>query len=141
MTGALAFSTYHSLLRVALCVCAISLVFDSGLISKTTAELSSSAQNYVASAVGVKVAVAPNEVNVLTARITELEQELMTKEREISVKIDDGSSAFKIDMSTFVLSIILFIILVLIVLNYALDYLRVSNELLRRKTLPVQYLQ
>ncbi len=137
MTGTLAFSTYQSLLRIALCVCALVLVFDSGLISKATTELSSSAQNYIATAVGVKVGVAPNDVNVLTTRITELEQELATKEREISVKIGDGGAVSGIDMSTFVLSIILFILLVLIVLNYALDYLRIRNEILEGKTLPV----
>jgi hypothetical protein len=127
MTNSLAFSTYHSLLRIALCVCAVALVFDSGLIFKGTADLSNSAQNYVATAVGVKVGVAPNDVNVLTARITELEQELATKEREINVNVGDNGSVSGIDMSTFVLSIILFILLVLIVLNYALDYLRLET--------------
>lgn len=131
MRESLAFSTYHSLLRIALCVCAVVLVFDSGLLSKATADLSSSAQDYVATAVGVKVGVAPNDVNVLTARITELEQELSAKEREISVSAGSGSSSSDIDLSTFVLSIILFILLVLIVLNYALDYLRL--EAVQRK--------
>jgi hypothetical protein len=126
MKSSLAFSTYHSLLRIALCVCALVLVFDSGLISNVTADLSSSAQDYVATAVGVKVGVAPNDVNVLTARITELEEELATQEREIKVNAGDGDIISDIDMSTFVLSIILFILLVLIVLNYALDYLRLE---------------
>lgn len=134
MTNSLAFSSYHSLLRIALCVCAIVLVFDSGLLSKATADLSSSAQDYVATAVGVKVGVAPNDVNVLTARITELEQELATKEREINVNTGDDSSASGFDMSTFVLSIILFILLVLIVLNYALDYLRLESVQRKRST-------
>ena len=127
MTKSLTFYTYHSSLRISLCVCAIVLVFDSGLISNVTTDLSSSAQDYVATAVGVKVGVAPNDVNVLTARITELEQELATKEREISVNVGDNGLASGIDMSTFVLSIILFILLVLIVLNYALDYLRLES--------------
>lgn len=127
MNDQLAFSVYHSLLRIALCVCALVLVFDSGLFSKATADLSSSAQDYVATAVGVKVGVAPNDVNVLTARISELEQELATKEREINVNVGDDNVASGIDMSTFVLSIILFILLVLIVLNYALDYLRLES--------------
>jgi hypothetical protein len=132
MTNSLAFSTYHSLLRIALCVCAVVLVFDSGLISKATADLSSSAQDYMATAVGVKVGVAPNDVNVLTTRITELEQELATKEREISVNVGNGGSSNGFDMSTFVLSIILFILLVLIVLNYALDYLRLESSQRKR---------
>ncbi len=134
MTNSLAFSSYHSLLRIALCVCAIVLVFDSGLLSKATADLSSSAQDYVATAVGVKVGVAPNDVNVLTARITELEQELATKEREINVNVGNDGASAGFDMSTFVLSIILFILLVLIVLNYALDYLRLESVQRKRST-------
>lgn len=129
MANSLAYSTYHSLLRVFLCVCAVVLVFDSGLISQLTANLSSSAQDYVASAVGVKVSVPPNDVNILTARISELEQELAVKEREINVSVGQDNSTSGIDMSTFVLSIILFILLVLIVLNYALDYLRLEAGL------------
>lgn len=134
MINSLAFSTYHSLLRIALCVCAVVLVFDSGIFSKATTELSSSAQDYVATAVGVKVGVAPNEVNVLTTRITELEQELATKEREINVNVGNDGSPAGFDMSTFVLSIILFILLVLIVLNYALDYLRLESSQRKRST-------
>lgn len=113
---------YHSFLRIAICVLAVALVFDSGLLLKSTANISNQTQNYLASAVGVKVGVAPNEVNQLTGRITELETEL-AKERQISVNVGgDGSSAP--DNSTFILSALLFIMLVLIVLNYALDYLR-----------------
>jgi hypothetical protein len=118
-------SVYHSILRVSLVVCAIVLLFDSGLISKTTAKLSQGAQQYVATAVGVKVGVAPNEVNVLTARITELESELAKRERDIAVNLNaSGGTTSGTNTSTFVLSAILFILLVLIVLNYILDYLR-----------------
>jgi hypothetical protein len=105
---------------------ALVLVFDSGLVTERTSELSRGAQMYVASAVGVKVGVAPNEVNVLTARITELETELAAKDREITVALDREvtTPTPPIDTSTFILSIILFILLVLIVMNYILDYLR-----------------
>jgi hypothetical protein len=117
---------YHSVLRIAVCVFALVLVFDSGLVSERTELLSRGAQEYVASAVGVKVGVAPNEVNVLTARITELENELAAKDRNIAVSINRGEAEPKstFDTSTFILSIILFILLVLIVMNYILDYLR-----------------
>jgi len=117
-------SSYHSVLRIALCVVALLLVFDSGLVADSTKEVSRGAQDYLASAVGVKVAVAPNDLNVLTARITELEQEVAVKDREIAVSLSAGSERRGLDTSTFVLSVILFILLLLIVLNYALDYLR-----------------
>lgn len=119
-------SAYHSLLRIALVVFAVLLVFDSGLVSKSTRTLSLSAQEYVASAVGVTVAVPPNDVNVLTKRITELQTELDKRDREIAVNLNKetvvGANTF--NTSTFVLSVILFILLFLIVMNYILDYLR-----------------
>jgi hypothetical protein len=115
---------YHSFLRVAVCVVAFALVFDSGLLFKTTSIISNTAQQHLASVVGVSVGVAPNEVNQLTARITELETELEAKERLIAVNVRDNSAGGGIDKSTFLLSIILFILLVLIVLNYALDFAR-----------------
>jgi hypothetical protein len=117
-------SLYHSFLRVAGCVCALVLVFDSGLLLKDTSYLSKIVQRQVASVVGVSLGVQPTEMNQLTARITELETELEAKERLIAVNIRNGEANSGMDTSTFVLSIIVFILLVLIVLNYALDYLR-----------------
>ncbi len=126
MVHLLEHTLYHSMLRIAVCVMALTLIFDSGLIVAGTANLSSNTQLYLANAVGVNASVAPTEVNQLTARITELEGELKTKEREIAVNLNkNNSTAF--DKSTFVFSIILFILLVLIVLNYALDYLRTRS--------------
>ena len=115
---------YHSALRVLSAVCALLLVFDSGLLVDGTAKLSLDAQNYLANAVGVKVGVAENEVNTLTARITELETELARKEREIAVNLNSVNGGNSFDTSTFVLSTILFILLLLIVLNYILDFIR-----------------
>jgi len=120
-------SLYHSFLRVAGCVLALILIFDSGLISKTTSELSNATQLHMANVVGVTVGVAPNDLNQLTARITELETELSAKERLIAVNLRDNSSANGVDKSTFFLSAVLFILLVLIVLNYALDFRRNRN--------------
>lgn len=118
---------YHSMLRIAVCVIALALVFDSGLIVAATANISNNTQLYLANAVGVNASVAPTEVNQLTARITELEGELQTREREIAVNLNKNDNAGAFDKSTFVLSIILFILLVLIVLNFTLDYLRMKN--------------
>ncbi len=115
---------YHSFLRIAVCVFALVLVFDSGILLKSTAGISDLTQQHLANVVGVSVGVAPTEVNQLTSRITELETELEAKERLIAVNVRDNRDSSSIDKSTFILSIILFILLVLIVLNYALDFLR-----------------
>lgn len=123
-------SHYHSALRIAVVVTAFLVVFDSGLIDSRTATLADGAVRYVATAVGVKAQVPGNELNVLTSRITELEQELERKDREIAVarNSDVNEEQVAFDVSTFVLSLILFILLVLIVLNYVLDYLRVNRR-------------
>ena len=117
-------SLYHSFLKIAVCVFAFVLVFDSGLALPATESMSSLTQQHLASVVGVTLGVAPNDVNVLTTRITELETELEAKERLIAVNLQNTNSDGGLDVSTFVLSIIVFILLVLIVLNYALDYIR-----------------
>jgi putative N-acetylmannosamine-6-phosphate epimerase len=128
MNGLLEQTLYHSFLKVAACVLAFVLVFDSGLLFPSTADISSLAQQHMANVIGVTVGVAPNEVNQLTARITELETELEAKERLIAVDVRQRETVGGIDTSTFILSIILFILLVLIVLNYVLDFLRVRKE-------------
>jgi len=120
-------TSYHSFLRISLCVMAVVLVFDSGLLFNSTTKLSISTQQYLANAVGVQVGVAPTEVNQLTSRITELEREVEAKDREIAVSLSTEADPAS-NESTFVLSIILFILLLLIVLNYALDYIRMRDE-------------
>ena len=117
-------SLYHSFLRIAVSVCALMLVFDSGFALPITERMSTATQQHLASVVGVTVGVAPNELNQLTSRITELETELEAKERLIAVNLQNTNNENGFDVSTFVLSIIVFILLVLIVLNYALDYIR-----------------
>ncbi len=126
MKKPLAHSTYHSVLRIAVLVFVVVLVFDSGLLLKNTKILSTSTQQYLANAVGVYVGVAPTEVNQLTARITELEGELDAKERLIAVNLSNRSDG-SMDRSTLILSVIVFILLVLIILNYILDYLRMRQ--------------
>jgi hypothetical protein len=128
LSYSLRFSFYHKTLRILCAVFTLVLIFDSGLLVPESKELSLHTQNYLASAIGINASVAPNELNVLTARITELEQELATKDREIAVTLSSGTpTTSTIPTSTIVLSIILFILLVLIVLNYALDYLRLKQ--------------
>lgn len=126
----MATSMYHTVLRVAALTCALVLLFESGLVSPITKELSQSTHLYLMSAVGMTASVQPNELNQMTARLTQREQELAQREaalseREINVGITD--SAQSSDIPVYILSVLLFIILVLIVLNYALDYMRMKE--------------
>ncbi len=136
MRNSLEHSLYHSFLRVTVSVLAIALVFDSGLLFEETVLLSNTTEQHLANVVGVTVGVAPNELNQLTGRITELETELEAKERLIAVSVGNTQSTAPFDTSTFILSVILFILLTLIVLNYILDFMRA-----RRKEVKEIYVQ
>jgi len=124
-------SNYHRVLRVAAVVCALVLVFDSGLVADSTRQLSEGTQNYLTAAVGMNVSVQSTELNRFTAELTSKQRELDDREltlsqREISLNLkEEGVSK---DYSTYVLASILFILLVLILLNYTLDYLRLKDE-------------
>lgn len=120
---------YHIVLRVSALTLALLLLFDSGLLSPVTKELANQGQSYVASVISVGAAVAPTEINTLTAQISLRENELDAREaviaeREIAVGLTSGEATGSSDLSTYVLSIILFILVVLIVLNYVLDFIR-----------------
>ena len=121
-------SFYHSLLRVLVLTFTLILIFDSGLLFGETKGMSLLAQQHIANVVGVKVGVAPTEVNQLTARITELETELEAKDRLIAVNVKDNS--YNYDKSTLILSVIVFILLILILVNYALDFIRMRKMVL-----------
>jgi ABC-type Na+ efflux pump permease subunit len=110
-------------------VCAITLVFESGILSESTAMLSQNTHSYLANAVGMSAGVAPTELNQYTAQLTQKERELAAREasleeREIAVNLSTAPNSSSNDRATYILSGILFILLVLILLNYALDYLR-----------------
>lgn len=125
-------TTYHQILRIALVVSAVVLVFDSGLLVPETKALSVGTQHYLASVIGVEATVRPNELNLYTAALTQKEQELAAREaaiadREIAVSLNTASRSAS-PTSTYVLSTILFILLVLVILNYILDYLRSRNQ-------------
>lgn len=124
-------SIYHVLLRVSALTLALVLLFDSGILSPVTKELSKNTQLYLASAVGVGASIEATEINTLSAQISERNRELDAREatldsREISVGLNtsQSSEAQSNNLSTYILSVILFILIVLIVLNYALDYAR-----------------
>lgn len=126
-------SWYHKSLRVSAVVLAAVLAFESGLISPHTAGLADQTRWYVASVVGVQAGVEPNELNLITAALTERshsldEREAAIAQREIEVGITAGSSPSSGDSGTYVLSVILFVLLALILLNYALDFARMRQE-------------
>ncbi len=125
-------SNYHRVLRVSALVCAIALVFESGLLSESTAVLSQNTHSYLANAVGMTVGVAPTELNQYTAQLTQKERELDAREaalneRAISVNLANAGESTN-DTATYLLASILFILLVLILLNYILDYLRMKEQ-------------
>lgn len=116
------------LLRVAALSVALVLLFDSGIVSPVTKQLSLGTQTYLASVVGATASVEPNGLNTVTAELTKRQQELDVREaslneREINVAVG-GSAGENADLSTYLMSVVLFILLVLITLNYALDFAR-----------------
>ncbi len=122
-------SAYHIVLRTTALAVALVLLFDSGLLSGVTKELSQSAQTHVANVISVGAAIETTEINALTTAISIRDQELDAREaairdREIEVGLNPDNSATSSDLSTYLLSIVLFILTVLIVLNYALDFTR-----------------
>lgn len=125
---------YHKVLRVSIVAIVFVLIFDSGIITPLSKELSDNTINYLASGIGVVASVPPNELNEITAELTAKEQELNQREanlatREIATR-DFGEER---DISIYVLSTIIFILTVLIVLNYAMDWLRVKELYRERK--------
>jgi hypothetical protein len=133
-------TTYHRVLRVASVVCAVALLFESGIVSPVTRQLSVGTHQYLANAVGVGAAVEPTELNSLTSELTKQKLALQTREqqiaeREIEIGLAAGQSANQ--TSTYVLSGVLFILLVLIILNYTLDYLRARELRAPQRQQPV----
>ncbi len=133
-------TTYHSLLRISAVVFAFILLFDSGLLTPATKAVSLQTQSYVANVIGVTAGVEPNELNTITAELTQQKVALEAREqvlatREIAVARNSEVTNEPFDYSTFVISIILFILLVLILLNYGLDFARMQRKLvLNEKT-------
>ena len=126
--------TYHRLLRVSAVVVTLVLVFQSGLISDTTARVYRGTEVYLANSIGISASVEPTELNMYTAALTEKEKELAAREaalreREIAVDLNTNTGE---QNTTYILASILFILLVLILLNYTLDYLRAREELLAK---------
>jgi hypothetical protein len=121
----MAHTVYHCILRVSALTVALVLLFDSGVVSPITKQLSHNTWVYLANSTGVFAQVEPNELNVLTAELTLREKEL--EEREAALRLIEARN-FQTDglsnYSTYILSFILFILTSLIVLNYVLDWRR-----------------
>lgn len=127
---------YHRFLRISLLVTAFVLVFDSGILFPVTKQLSQNTFSYLGSVgSGMFASVPQNEINTLTAQISERERTLDAREaslrdREIAAREYDTST--NSDYSTYIISVILFIIIVLLVLNYVMDFVR-NRKLLYAK--------
>jgi hypothetical protein len=120
---------YHRVIRTSLLVLALMLVFDSGILSPLSRELSKNAIQYVAQSVGVFAQIEPNEFNVITAELQKREQELANREatlRTIEARTFGGGSG---DRSTYILSILVFILSVLVIVNYVLDWRRAHTRM------------
>jgi hypothetical protein len=135
----LVITNYHSALRVSALVCALVLVFQSGLVSDSTAVISYNTQNHLANSIGASASVQPTELSKFTAALTKRDKELSQKEaslneREIAINLSAAEKNGSSDSVTYILSSILFILLVLILLNYTLDYLREKEQ---RSIVPV----
>lgn len=122
---------YRSFLRISALLFALILVFDSGVLSPITKQLSNSATDYLAGVgTGMFASVPENELNSLSAQIAEQQRTLDAREaalheREIATRsFGDGTDT---DYSTYIISTILFILTVLLVLNYAMDWARVRS--------------
>ena len=127
---------YHRVLRTSVVVCALILVFESGIVSKSTVALSVNTHQYLAQAVGMSASVEPTELNSITAELTKQKllldkREAAVTEREIQVNVREASDPNT--TAVYVLSVIVFILLLLIITNYILDYLR-ARELAEKRT-------
>ena len=125
-------TAYHSILRIATLTLALVLIFDSGLLSPVTKSISLNTQNYLATAIGMHAGVIPTELNELTADLTKRERDLAMREndiaaREIAVNLDEAEAGSG-SMSTYIMSVLLFLLLLLIIMNYVLDYIRMTDK-------------
>lgn len=131
-------SRYHSFLRVSLLVTACVLVFDSGIISPISKQLSNTTFVYLGSVGSSVLASVPeNELNTLSAQIAEEQRSLAAREaalqeREIAARSFGGSE--ESEYSTYLISVMLFIIIVLLTLNYVLDFARMRQFKYEKQT-------
>lgn len=124
-------TNYHRILRVSAVVCAAVLLFESGIVSQSTVQLSQNTHRYLANSVGMSASVTPTELNTYTAELTAQKKALEAREaalaeREIQVGLAEGGATNQ--RATYIIAGLLFILLTLIILNYTLDYLRAREQ-------------
>jgi hypothetical protein len=119
-------SLYHIFLRTSALTLSLVLLFVSGVLSPVTQQLSQDTELYLASAIGIKAAVAPTEINTLAAELLARDKQLT--EREIAINLKEAKASSSPDVATFILSIAVFVLLVLMILNYTLDYRRARQR-------------
>ena len=117
-------NSYHRILRSSAVLCAVVLVFQSGVLSLGTQVLALHAERYVASTVvSMSASVPENEFNVVTAGLALRQKSLDERERALNNRALEVSGAAS-ETTTLLLAATLLVLLVLIVLNYVLDFLR-----------------
>lgn len=122
-------SLYLSMLRVSLLTTAVVLVFDSGIVSPVTKQLSDNTLLYLAQTASVVARVEQTEINTLSEDLRKRSEELDAKEAALrTIEARTYGASTEPDYSTYILSLILFILTLLIVLNYILDWHRVRSE-------------
>lgn len=114
-------SLYHKLLRTSALSLALTLLFVSGVLLPVTRQLSENTGAYLATVVGINASVLPNEVNTLSAKLVERDNELT--QREIAINLKESKQEMG-DITTLIMSALLFLLLVLMILNYVLDFVR-----------------
>ena len=125
------------MLKISALVVTLVLLFDGGFVHPFTKQLSDNTVWYLAS-VGTSLTaeVRPTELNIITAELTKRENALDARELELNVReisARDFGTAESADYSIYILSVILFILTVLIILNYAMDWSRVTKIRHERK--------
>ena len=122
-------SLYLSALRVSLLTTAVVLIFDSGIVSPVTKQLSDNTLLYLAQTASVVARVEQTEINTLSEDLRKRSEELDAKEAALrTIEARTYGASTEPDYSTYILSLILFILTLLIVLNYILDWHRVRSE-------------
>ena len=114
-------SIYHRTLRTSATIVALVLLFQSGVASVTTKQLSLQTETYLANVVGITASVPENEINMLSAGLEQRKNEL--DERERNLRNIERESTMD-ERTTYMLAGTLLILLLLIVLNYVLDFVR-----------------
>jgi len=111
---ALADSLYHKTLRISVTTCALLLLFVSGILSQTTAVLTNTSMQQLASVSGLAAADQTGSV----------EEGALNQSSTLSTADRRATSQSQYDWLVFALATLLYSLLLLLVTNYALDYVR-----------------